>query len=264
MLKVVTLNVLNDLRYWEARGELILQWLRQLQPDIINFQEICLPENNAAWITERLEGYSLHLAPARKHRQSQEALAILSRLPVESHDTLKLGLQSRIAHQVIVRDGVQRWMFVNTHLLWSPLDDHLRIRQIERILNWLPHDLPTVICGDFNSLPHYRALKTLSKQFTSAYRAVHGVEPAYTFPTPLKRGPGLRHSARSAALSTIGPMLNGGGQSWRGTLDYIFVNHFIEVRDCTVAFDLPSPADDRVYPSDHFGLAAELGLRHPQ
>lgn len=265
MLTILTLNLLNDLTNWEQRAPLILETVRHWAPDIIAFQEVTLPENNAAWLVSNLADYSLHLTPLTRRRGKREGLAILSRLPVESHEVLPLSEQNRVAQRVILRQGRQRLMFVNTHLFWSPIDDLIRKRQVERIMKWLPKDLPAIICGDFNALPEYKAIKLIKRHYHSAHEAIHGEEPCYTFPTPLQRGPGLRNSARSTALTVIGQWIkndcsNDETVTWRGTLDYIFTHPEIRVVDCQLTFDQALPGNPAIYPSDHYGLAARLTL----
>jgi endonuclease/exonuclease/phosphatase family metal-dependent hydrolase len=260
MLTVATLNLLNDLAYWPERAPLIAQNLREISPDLIAFQEVTLPHNNAVWLVRQLEGYSIYLCPYSNHRGDREGLAILSRLPVESHDVFALGAQNRVAHRVTIHHDGHHWMFINTHLFWSPIDDPVRIRLIERILEWTPDHVHAIICGDFNAMPYYHAIKLIKRRFTSAYEKFHGHEPEYTVPTPLKRGPGLRNSARRAALNALGRISNQSNESWRGTVDYIFVNPLTEILDCQIMMDTPSPADQEIYPSDHYGLTALLSL----
>jgi endonuclease/exonuclease/phosphatase family metal-dependent hydrolase len=260
MLTVVTLNLLNDLTFWSERAPLIVQNLRALSPDLIAFQEVALPHNNAVWLAKQLEDYSIYLCPYSNHRGDREGLAILSRLPVERHEIFELGAQSRVAQRLTIHHAGHHWMFVNTHLFWSPVDDPVRMRQVERILAWTPTHVHSIICGDFNSMPYYRAIKLIKHRFISAYEKFHGHEPEYTAPTPLKRGPGLRNSARRAALQALGRIAHQPNPSWRDTVDYIFVNPPIQILDCQITMNPPSPADEEIYPSDHLGLMAKLDL----
>jgi endonuclease/exonuclease/phosphatase family metal-dependent hydrolase len=260
MLTITTLNLLNDLTFWEERAPLIVRNLAELSPDLIAFQEVALPENNAVWLADQLDGYSVYFCPFTNKRGCCEGLAILTRLPIDKHDTMPLLAQNRVAHRVIFHLGSHRWSLINTHLFWSPFDDPIRTGQVERILKWIPHHLHTIVCGDFNAMPHYRSIKAIKHRLTSAYEASHGREPDYTFQTPLKRGPGLRHAARRAALQVVGQITNAPCPSWCGTIDYIFVSHPIQVIDCQVSFDQASITDPEIYPSDHLGLTAKLTL----
>lgn len=260
-LRVVTFNLLNDLTFWDERAPLIVEHLAALAPDLIALQEVSLPSNNAAWLAGRLGGYSVHLCPKTGQRSEHEALAILSRLPVEDHATLAFGKQGRVAQRVVLRHGADRWTFCNAHLHWSLRDDRARRRQIFRLLDWLAPHAPTVVCGDFNAMPHYLAMEAMRQRFTSAQTLQFGAETHATFPTPLKRGPGVRHKLRSTGFRILGPLLVGGNDGWRNTLDYIFVDHpAVRVLHCDVALNQPAPHDPALYPSDHVALLADLTL----
>ncbi len=260
MVTVVTLNILNDLSLWRERAPLIVEGLRAIQPDLIALQEVALPLNSAQWIADRLGGYSVYLCPKTGAKGRHETLAILSRLPVEEHATLPLVEQDRVAQRVMVSHDDRRCAFVNTHLYWNPRDDAPRLAQARRLLNWLPRGVPTIVCGDFNAEPHFETISTMRGRFASAYAARHNTEPDYTCPTPLLYARwwafrGLRDTLKYFVLNALA---NHTLKPWRGTLDYIFVDRAVRVEHCEVVFNWPSPKDERLYPSDHFGLMAKI------
>ena len=41
-LRVVTINILNDLSHWEARRSLLVQGLAAVMPDLVTLQEVSL------------------------------------------------------------------------------------------------------------------------------------------------------------------------------------------------------------------------------
>jgi endonuclease/exonuclease/phosphatase family metal-dependent hydrolase len=47
---------------------------------------------------------------------------------------------------------------------------------------------------------------------------------------------------------------------WRGTLDYIFVDSSVRVNACELILNRPAERRPSLYPSDHFGLYAELTI----
>ena len=260
-LRVVTLNLLNDLTYWRLRAPLIIAELNALQPDLIALQEVVLPDNTAQWIADQLGGYSLHLTPKTGGRGRREGLAILSRLPIEAHAGFSFEHQGRVAQRVSVQYAGQSLSFANAHLYWHPLDDWTRRLEVQALMEWLPS--PAIVCGDFNAEPHYTSISMVQQRFQSAYAAANGHEPDYTCPTPLYRGPAPKHAARRAAFRFAGWLDRRRNETWRGTLDYIFVDPAIEVRACHLAFDRPAAHDRRTYyPSDHFGLMATLHLKN--
>jgi endonuclease/exonuclease/phosphatase family metal-dependent hydrolase len=259
-LRVVTLNLLNDLTDWPLRAALIVAELNALQPDLIALQEVVLPDNTAQWIADQLGGYSLHLTPKTGGRGRHEGLAILSRLPVEAPAGFSFEHQGRVAQRVIVRYAGQPWIFANAHLYWHPIDDRTRRAEVQALIEWLPS--PAILCGDFNAEPHYASISRVRQRFQSAYAAANGREPDYTCPTPLYRGPAPRHAARRAALRVAGWLDRRRNEMWRGTVDYIFVDPAIEVRACRLAFDRPAQHNRRIYPSDHFGLMATLQAKN--
>jgi endonuclease/exonuclease/phosphatase family metal-dependent hydrolase len=265
-VSVVTLNLLNDLRRWDERKDMIVSELRHMQPDLIALQEVKLPVNNGQWIAEQLGGYSVHLTPkdGKKHSK-QEALAILSRLPVDEAHSTSLGTQNRVAQCVQVSVDGRCVLFVNGHFFWYPGEHSHRSQQIQVLHAWLKRHTEhkpagVVVCGDFNGTPQSRAIRAMQAplgwaSFESAHSRKHGCEPDWTCPTPLQ----WRHEPWRATIFTMaGLAIQKRRGPWRGTLDYIFVNERIAVEDCRVTFDKHAPHDPTLYPSDHLGLWAQL------
>ena len=50
---VVTLNLEQDHKRWYARRELVVDQLAALQPDVIAFNEICVPLQTGRWLQRR-------------------------------------------------------------------------------------------------------------------------------------------------------------------------------------------------------------------
>jgi endonuclease/exonuclease/phosphatase family metal-dependent hydrolase len=259
-LRIVTINILADLSRWKQRRSLLVQGLADLSPDLIALQEVRLPHNPAGWLADQLN-YP-HLMLSRKAGKSApfEALALISRLPFEDTAVLHLGGQDRIAQRADLKIGAQKVVIANSHLFWQPGESLARLRQVERLLGWLqtPAAMPCVVCGDFNSTPETQAIQRMSQNLQSAHRAIHGEEPDYTCPTPLPRSPWAVARTLLGFFLLIRPQhLN---LRWRGTLDYIFVDPRLKVIDCQVVLDRPSSDNPRIYPSDHFGLYAEIEI----
>ncbi len=265
-LTVVTLNILDDLLHWEERAPLILQELHDIRPDVVALQEVSLAtspgglggaQSSAHWLAERLSGYEVLLARGTEHPAS-DSLAVLTTLDITDYDVLTFRAQGRLAQRVSLGGDGVRWHFVNTHLYWNPVNESPRVQQAEELLGWIPDDAPAVVCGDFNASPESRTLRTFAERFASAHRLKHGAEPLLTYPTMLRRGPGMRHWSRHAVLEANGLVRLHRKIRYGGTVDYVLVDEGIDVCDCRVLFDRPSPDDPRIFPSDHLGLFAHL------
>jgi endonuclease/exonuclease/phosphatase family metal-dependent hydrolase len=263
---VVTLNILNDLSYWDTRRSLIVDQLDDLQPDVICLQEVnCRGDgSNAHWIAEQLnhssedKPFSVFLAPKTGIYEKKEAIALLSRVPVKRHEVLDLLTQNRVAQLAELRVDGESILLVNGHFYWECGESTARQKQIELLLDWLdtqPVELPVVICGDFNGTPESAAIKRMKQYFDSAYNIVHGQEPKFTCPTPLPRS--KRVVLRSLVSSFFGKRPPH-DPDWHDTLDYIFVDPRLKVEDCCLVLNTPAADDVVTYPSDHFGLMAEI------
>jgi endonuclease/exonuclease/phosphatase family metal-dependent hydrolase len=181
-------------------------------------------------------------------------------LPALDHVKLALVHQDRVAQCVTVEHGGRRLTFANVHLYFSLLNDLPRVAQVRRIIDWLPQDAPVVLCGDFNALPSRKSIQLMRARFVSAYATANGHEPEFTFPSPLHRGPGLRHSARNALMKAAGLAQQRRNAPLRVTVDYVFVDPAIHVRECRIAFHRSDAQNQHVYPSDHLGLMAKLEM----
>ena len=250
-LRVGTLNLRNTSDRWPERYPLLAAQLSELSPDIIGFQELRRPsfqgrriERGAnAGVDEREALYRLYKQWKTGIRWLWEGLAILTELPVLAHERLDLGGGNRVAQRLCVRlvDG-QVLDFYNTHLHHSADDHDLRLRQAERILEWMKAHagVPQVLVGDFNALPDDPAIQRILGPggLQSAFVAVHGEKLTATVPTPLSY-----HRDDEEKV-----------------IDYIFVNDLIEVHDAWITFDRAHDSDERLSASDHFGLAATISL----
>lgn len=268
-LSIATLNILDDLAFWKERSPLILAGFDALRPQVIALQEVSLASpsaelqgarSTAHWLADRLGGYSVAFCPRTAHPAS-DSLALLTSLPVESHRILALEGEGRQAHRIEVRHGGRQWTVVNTHLYWNPLHEAVRVAQVRQLLTWLDDASPAVVCGDFNALPASRTLDRFGERLMSAHLARHGRDPLLTYPTMLRRGPGLRHWSRHAVLRANGLLRLRRNMRFIGAVDYIMVDDDVKVASCDVTFKDPSRLDPRIYASDHFGLFAVLD--HP-
>jgi endonuclease/exonuclease/phosphatase family metal-dependent hydrolase len=266
LLRVATVNLLNDLSRWDERRALLAAELGSLSLDLIALQEVVNPtgSSTAHALAHALGGYSVHVSPKAGRSRTREGIAILSRLPVTRHETLDLRSQQRTAQFAEVELGGVSVLFANTHCYWPPGIHAPRVRQIKRLLDWLNSrspQIPAIVSGDFNATPDSRALAVMRASFASAHVACHGAEPDFTFPTPLVSHNFVRSTITRSALRIFS---NRPRERWRGTLDYIFVSSSVAVSECGLILTYPSATDPTLYASDHFGLTATLCLADPR
>lgn len=239
-LKLVCFNIWHNQGDWAARQPLLVESIRAEDPDVIALQEVLedaavgLP-NQARTLADALGGYEMHFVSTDPEGAPRRyGNAILSRLPVLAHDSRKLEPLDdyRTALRVRVSVGGRAVDIVNTHLAWQADQAPVRARQIADLMAWLPGDgTPLVVMGDFNAVQEDAGLNVLTgPRFFSA----------------LPRG---------AAVTT----LNTARGHQPRVIDHIFAEtaHFT-AGGASVIGDVPV---DGEYPSDHFGVAARLGLR---
>jgi endonuclease/exonuclease/phosphatase family metal-dependent hydrolase len=247
-IKVATLNLFNRMGDWERRAPLVIDQLEALAPDVIGFQEVDLDIDQGMWISKQINKrqeqrphYRIkHVASPGKFA-SVHGLGTLSKLDVIEHEILDLMTHDRVAQRLVLqREGVQ-FAIVNTHLHHPPEAVQERVDQIEYLLSWLDRDerrLPTIVSGDFNAYVGEPGVALMKGRFRSAYETIHGQEPEKTWSTPV----------------------NTYDDSPHGTLDYIYVSEQFGVTEAGLAFDTPSSDDANLFPSDHLGIYAVLGL----
>ncbi|MBN1287601.1 MAG: endonuclease/exonuclease/phosphatase family protein [Anaerolineae bacterium] len=252
-MKFLTLNLRHNADRWPERRALVLDMLRAELPDVIAFQEVALPVRQADDIAEALNA-ALPAGPYRVFFEPKwqpdawEGIALLSRLPVLAHERLELpGDGGRVAQCIRASFDGTVIDFANTHLHHRPIENEsARLPQARRLLEWMARPVEParrwLLAGDFNTLPGSETIGAVRQYFDSAYRAHHGAEPARTFPTPLVEG----------------------WQSYPDglTIDYIFFDPAgFRVDDARVVGGEPHPGGDpTLYPSDHYGLVAEVSL----
>jgi len=244
-VKVATLNLFNRMGDWDARCPLVVEQLAALSPGVIGLQEVDLGIDQGIQISREVNKilpdrphYRIKHATSPGVRASVFGIGTLATLEPVEHQVLDLMTFERIAQRLVFEVEGKRFSFVNTHLHHPPEAPEERAQQAEYLLEWLDRQekLPLVIAGDFNSYEGEKAVAIMKSRFRSAHEAVHGREPEKTWPTPV----------------------NNWDNSAPGTLDYIYVSPDFEIADAGLAFDIPSPDNPHLYPSDHLGLFAIL------
>lgn len=248
IVTVATLNLFHNMGRWDERFPLLLDQLTALRPDVIGLQEVNLTTNQGVSLC-RLTNDRVPDAPpyeiyhvARPGRSAHvEALAVMSRLPVEAHEGLDYLLHENVAQRLRLRlEGGAALDFYNTHLHYPPSATEVRLSQAERLLAWIDTwqgATATVAVGDFNAYKGEPTVALMKTRFASAHEAAHGQDPEKTWPTP---------------INTFDP-------SPPGCLDYIFVAG-ADVLKAELAFCTPHPSDETLFPSDHIGVMAKVDV----
>jgi endonuclease/exonuclease/phosphatase family metal-dependent hydrolase len=270
-LRVLTLNCWNVSSPFEERMALIREGIERLQPDLIGLQEIIVRRDGFHQGERILEGLGyemLYGAAARwtetasllPHHAEGDAFGnlIASRHPiVDSHLRELPGVEtgerrSALAARVQTPHGVVP--FITTHLNWKLHHGWVRERQALALADLADEwsaglDLPPVVVGDMNADPDATEIRFLtgltsldgrSTCLHDAWRFAGDGTPGYTWDN---RNPYAHYSFepnRRIDYIFVGPA-DGHGRGW--------------IRSASLALSEPSQG---VYPSDHFGVVAEV------
>lgn len=263
VLRCLTLNLWGAEAPLEERMTIIEEGIRALAPDLVGLQEVCewpgLP-NQAATLAERT-GLQHAFAPTIAFRGGHEGLAILSRVPIESFESVELphanNLERRILLSAVLRLGERRLWVHTTHLNYRLTHGQQRedqVRAIHRAVASRTPSEPQIMMGDFNANPDSDEVRWLTGLtslggervlYQDAWDRKHPGEPGWTW---------ARANPYTARLAFLHPDRR---------LDYIFVtperrDGRSRILDCRIVFDQPRP--DGCWASDHFGLLAEVQI----
>lgn len=159
MFRVVTINLEQDHKRWTKRHKLISAELAALKPDMISFNEVCVPIQSAKILRDAITAttgipYNLVQQTKVNGLSEVEGEALLTRFPVI--ETGNLDYQTRDMVALVARvliDATLVDVYV-THIFKSRGDDLLRLFQVQQLLAWVEnrHDAAaSIICGDFNA-----------------------------------------------------------------------------------------------------------------
>lgn len=271
-VKVLTLNLWNRSGPYEARKLRIRQWIDRLQPDLIGFQE-AMRGDGFDQVGEILAGLDHEVAYARASvwEGTEFGNAVASRWPITDTEILRLphldSGEERCAVSVSIDAPVGEVSFTCTHLNWKLHHGFIREAQVvplcEMALRRRPTGgFPPIVVGDFNAEPESTEIRYVKGLASLHDRSVMFYD---AWEIAGDGGPGYTWSNRNAfAAIALEP---------ERRIDYIFTGYPIrdgdeygygKVTTCRVVCD---DEDDGVWPSDHFGVYAELstdGLEPPR
>lgn len=260
-VKVLSLNIWNRSGPWKERAERIREWIAALDPDVIGLQEV-LRGQGVDQAAELLEGRAYHLEFARaagfwEDSDLEFGNAVASRWPIVDREELALTdgavRERRVALSVTLDAPPGPIAFTTTHLAFRLYHGWLRERQVmevcDLVLRRRPRGgFPPILCGDFNAEPDSSEMR-----YARGLQAIDG------------RSVHLRDAWQEAGTGdgTTWSNRNPYARTWREAerrIDYVLVgppqrNGLGAVENCRVVCD---DERDGVWPSDHFGVYAEL------
>jgi endonuclease/exonuclease/phosphatase family metal-dependent hydrolase len=264
-LSVLTLNLWNDAGPWPEREKRVREWLDRLAPDLIGFQEALRTETRDQ-VAELLgsRGYHLAYAPATKfwregspYSHGDFGNAVASRFPITEEEAIRLpdsgDGEKRSALAVTLASPLGPISFCCTHLNWKFRHGAVRERQVQAVCDLVLRrrvkgGFPSILVGDFNAEPDSAEIRFVTGLQSLAGRSVAFLDAWRT----VGQGPGITWSNRNAyARLALEPDRR---------IDYVFTgfpmrNGLGQLLACRVVCD---GEKDGVWPSDHFGVYAEL------
>ena len=244
-MKIATLNLRHNNDRWDERLPLVVQALQVIDADVVGLQEVWLPFQQAHLIANELNQqssdrpYSVQVEP-KWGDDPVEGVGILSRLPVLESAPLDLPHEPRVALRITVEADGKIVHIANTHLHHRPRDESIRLPQMEAVLQWMFAHSPErwFLTGDMNAQTETSTIQAALQRLNSAYFDAHQQQPV-TFPTPL---------VTTEQYPDV-------------CIDYIFYDATaFKVNSAQVFANQSAPADETLYPSDHYGLVAEFDL----
>jgi endonuclease/exonuclease/phosphatase family metal-dependent hydrolase len=279
-LNVATLNIWNRSGPWPERLALIRRELEALGAPIVGLQEVMRlvtagtveplsDEHDQAFELARGLGYAIAYGVAADYGNGLlMGNALLSRFPIAESTTFRLPDQGTregrsLLYAVLETPHGRQPVFV-THLNWRPEQGFVRLKQVvfivEHIEKLCPPNatgtLPPILMGDFNAEPDSDEMRYL--------RGLHVVDGKSTY-----FADSWVYGARDAKSSATFDPRNDFARTHREPprrIDYIYVRGpDAELRGeplrARLIFDQPSAgANGPIWPSDHFGVYAELAV----
>jgi endonuclease/exonuclease/phosphatase family metal-dependent hydrolase len=261
-ISVMTLNLWNDSGPYDLRRERIREWIDRLDPDLIGFQE-ALRRDGRDQVTDLLDGRAYAIDYVRASAFADPPWhsfgnAIASRWPIVEREELALpdagDGETRAALSVIVDAPIGRISLTSTHLNWKLDHGWVRERQVIALADLVMRGasrvrFPAILVGDLNAEPDSAEIRYLRGLQSLDGRSVH-LRDAWTVAGQGSDGVTWSNRNPYAAIA----------QDPDRRIDYILTgfpepNGIGRLTACRVVCN---DERDGVWPSDHFGVHAEL------
>jgi endonuclease/exonuclease/phosphatase family metal-dependent hydrolase len=264
-LRIATWNLWWRFGPWESRQPAIEATMRRVDADLWCLQEVFATrdgDDQAEHLAQVLGGY--HVAHASRFDLAEFDTsignAVLSRWPITSSEMRPLPAPDGLDElRCVVRADIDAPHYVLevfvTHLNWRMDQSHVRQEQVRAICEFVAETrdrrtFPPVLCGDFNAVPDAEEIRMLTGRTTVPVPKLVFIDAWGAGGT----GPGTTWDNRNGfAAEEFEP---------DGRIDYVFVGYPRDVgvghvEGATLVGDEPV---DGVWPSDHFGVCAEVRL----
>ncbi len=273
-LRAVSINLWGETAPLEQRLALCVEQLAALTPDVVALQEVRqVPgkvQNTAETLAHAL-GMEYRFVKTVEWGGGDEGLALLSRFPIrESGHVLlphPLPEDQRILMWALLDSGAGAVAAFTTHLTYRMSHGNLREDQVavvdqtvQEVIGKRPErPAVTLLMGDFNAAPDADEIR-----FLRGLHSLHGRRTYYQDAFLVQPEPGC-----GQGLGHTWARRNPGPHRLRflemdRRIDYIFVGQASRdgrglVNECRVVLDQPDSEGN--FPSDHFGVFAEVQLR---
>jgi len=259
-LRVATLNLWNVSEPYAARTALVREQLSRLAADVVGLQEVFDSPPSGIRQAHELaadDGYHVVLAAEAPRQGGMICNAVLSRYPIVGHEVRALPhrdgdfVRSALRADLALPEGLLH--FFCTHLSYRADESCKREGQVlalEEFVREASRELPRVIVGDFNADPDSTEMRFLTGKASIAGKSAYYQDAAAIT------------GAASPTWSARNPYTEVYGEGDR-RIDYVLVSHARSdrtgmVHSCRRVFDHPSA--EGVFPSDHFGVFAEIWI----
>lgn len=257
-LRVATLNIWNRLGPWEQRLPAIRAAVAAEAADVLALQEVVSMDGfDQAALIAADHGYTVVHG---RHSEARLPIgnAVLTRFPVLRSEVFDLPTGDTIERRSLLFAELSapfgKLPFFTTHLNWRLSEGHVREQQVrfvaDTIARLCPEDgaFPPILAGDFNADPDADEIR-----FLRGLTSLGGTSTYFADAFALAgEGPGITFARRNPFAALL--------REPDRRVDYVFARLDDDRRRgeplaARVAFDA---LHEGVYPSDHFGVVADL------
>ncbi len=245
-LRVLTYNVLSDHRLKAQRLPHVLALLQQEDADLIALQEV------APWFLHAIEEAGLlkryHVPRINGQPDHRGGLLLMSKTPIAASTYADLpSAQGRGYALIKTQLAGQQFAIASCHLESFLEDGPTRARQLQIIFQALAASEQALCLGDFNfGDGEQPESKQIPASYQDAWLALRPGQAGYTW------------NKEKSLMAWRGSFANEDSRRLDRVLMRSSVLRPMQVR---IIGDQPVPENHAVFPSDHFGLVVDYGLR---